>query len=173
MYKSHFKIGWRNLTRNFSYTTINMAGLAVGITCCIILFLIVDHGRSYDKYHIKGDRIYRVVSMLKGNNDYTYSQGIPSVLPTAFKEDFAQVEEVVLTSYRGDNLITVIEKGKITKYQEKQGVVFTEPSFFKIFDRKILRGSAEKGLDDVSEALISQKWALKYFGKEDVLGQMI
>lgn len=173
MYKSYFKIGWRNLTRNISYTAINMIGLAMGITCCIILFLIVDHGRSYDKYHTKGDRIYRVVSVAKGNDGYKYTQGIPHALPTAFKEDFTQIDEVVFTSYRRDNLITVINESKVTKYKEKQGVAFTEPSFFNIFDRKILRGSAEKGLDDASEALISQKWALKYFGNEDVLGEMI
>ncbi len=173
MYKSYFTIGWRNLIRNISYTAINITGLSTGITCCIILFLIVDHGRSYDKYHSKGDRIYRVVSMSKGNNGYSYNQGIPNALPAAFKEDFSQVDEVVFISYRRDNLITVIDKNKVTKYKEKQGVAFAEPSFFRIFDRKILRGTADKGLDDANEALISQKWALKYFGKEDVLGEMI
>lgn len=173
MYKSYFKIGWRNLFRNKAYTVINIAGLAMGITCCIILFLIVDHGRSYDKYHSKGDRIYRVVSMSKGNEGFKFTQGIPIALPFAFRDDFAQVDQVAFTSYRRGNTITVVEKDKLTKYEEKEGVAFTEPSFFKIFDRKILMGSADKGLDDISEALISRKWALKYFGREDVLGEII
>lgn len=173
MYKSYFKIGWRNLLRNKGYTAINIAGLTLGITCCIILFLIVDMGRSFDKYHTKGERIYRVVSKSKGNDGFKFTQGIPRALPEAFREDFSQIDEVAFISYHRENLITVFDEGAVKKYEEKEGVAFTEPSFFRIFDRKIIMGSVEKGLDDISEAFISQRWAIKYFGKEDALGELI
>jgi len=61
----------------------------------------------------------------------------------------------------------------LKKYNEDNGVVFTQPSFFKIFDRKILSGDAAKGLDDPNEAIISKKSAIRYFGKEDVIGEVI
>lgn len=173
MYKSYFKIGWRNLIKNKGFTAINIAGLTLGITCCIILFLIVDHGRSFDTYHSKSDRIYRVVTKSKSNEGFSFTQGIPSALPTSFKEDFPSVDEVVFTSFRRGNLITVFNKGTIKKYEEEKGVVFTEPSFFKIFDRKLLTGNVEKALNAPNEALISETWAIKYFGDEKVVGETI
>jgi putative ABC transport system permease protein len=173
MYKSYFKIGWRNLIKNKGFTAINTAGLTLGITCAIILFLIVDHGRSFDKYHSKRDRIYRVVSKSKSNEGFSFTQGIPSALPTAFKDDFPSVNEVVFTSFRRGNLITVFNKENVKKYEEEKGVVFTEPSFFKIFDRKLLIGNVDKALAAPNEALISQNWATKYFGDENAVGEMI
>lgn len=173
MFKNHFKIGWRNLLRNKAYTAINIGGLSLGITCCIVLFMIVDLGRSFDMYHEKEDRIYRVVTKSKANDGHSFTQGIPRPLPGAFKEDFSSVEEVAFTSYQRGSLITVFNNDEVKKYEEKEGVAFSEPSFFRIFDRKILMGSAEKGLDESNEAIISQKLALKYFSKTDAIGETI
>ncbi|GHM99645.1 ABC transporter permease [Cytophagales bacterium WSM2-2] len=173
MYKSHFKTSWRNLIRNKGYAAINIVGLTLGITCSIVLFLIVKKGNSYDKYHAKGDRIYRAVTKSKGNEGFKYTQGIPVELPDALKEDISGIEEVAFTSYRRGSLISVYSNGQVKKYEEPKGLAFTEPSFFKLFDRKILIGSAAKCLDDPHEAIISQKWALKYFGKSDPVGELV
>ncbi len=98
---------------------------------------------------------------------------MPTVLPEAFKNDFAEVEEVAFTSYRRGNLIAIAQpNGEFKKYEEPKGVAFTQASFFRIFDRPILRGS-EKRLDEPNEAMISKKWALKYFNKEDAIGEII
>lgn len=108
MIKNYLKEALRTLTRKKANTLINIAGLTLGITGSLVLFLFIKDGSSYDNYHSKRDRIYRLVSKAKGNT----------------------------------------------------GDTFTQPSFFKIFDWPILIGSAEKGLDQPNEAIISKKWTL-------------
>lgn len=173
MIRNYLITSLRNLAREKTNTIINIAGLTLGITGSLVLFLMVQHGTSYDKYHAKKDRIYRVVTKSKGNEGDNFTQGIPVALPEAFKNDFAEAEEVAFTSYQRNSLITITHNGQVKKYEEPKGLVFAEPSFFKIFDRKILMGSAEKGLDEPNEAIISKKWALKYFDREDVINELV
>jgi putative ABC transport system permease protein len=174
MIRNYLKTAFRSLWREKGSTSINIAGLTLGITSSLVLFLLVRHYASFDNFHSQRDRIYRVVNQSKGNNGNNYTSGVPAVLPEAFKDDFPEAEEVVFTSYRSGSLITIPQQsGAPKKYEEKSGVVFTQPSFFKIFDRKILIGSADKALDDPNEAIISKKLALKYFGKEDAIGEVV
>jgi putative ABC transport system permease protein len=173
MLKNYFKIGWRNLIRNRSNTAINVVGLSLGITCSIILFLIVKHGVSFDRFHSKGERIYRVVSKTRNNSGYHFTQGIPLPLPQAIKNDFQEIEQVAFTSYRRVSMITVHHKDGAKKYEEPKGVAFADQAFFKVFDRKLLNGPVETSLDDPNEAIISKKWALNYFSKLDVIGEVV
>lgn len=174
MLRNYFITAIRNLFREKSLSVINIAGLTLGITASIVLFLIIDFHSSFDKFHSKRDRIYRVVNSSQSTNGTDYQPGCPSVLPDAFRLDFPQAEEVVFTAYRTDALILVPRAdGSHDKFQEESGVVYTEPSFFRIFDRTVLRGEGYSGLDAPNEAVISRSIALKYFGSEDVLGKLI
>lgn len=164
----------RGLFREKTNSLINLAGLALGITGSLVLFLVIRHSISYDTYHANVDRIYRVVSKAKGNTGDTFTAGIQVALPEAFRADFPEAEAVVFTAYRAGSIITVPQRqGEAKRYEEDKGVVFTEPSFFQVFDRKILSGDARHGLDDPNEAIISQRLALKYFGREDVVGEVV
>jgi putative ABC transport system permease protein len=174
MIRNYLKTAFRSLWREKGSTSINIAGLTLGITSSLILFLLVRHYASFDNFHSKRDRIYRVVNQSKGNNGNNFTSGVPAVLPEAFKNDFPEAEEVVFTSYRAGSLITIPQQnGAPKKYDETAGVVFTQPSFFRIFDRKVLIGSAEQSLDEPNEAVISKKLALKYFNREDAIGEVI
>jgi putative ABC transport system permease protein len=174
MFKNYIKTALRNLSREKISTFINIAGLTLGITCSLILFLMVTYLSSFDSFHSKRDRIYRVVQQSDGNQGVDYQAGVPAVLPDAFRVDFPEVEQVVFTSYRSDALITIPQRsGEPKKYPEGSGVVFTEPSFFRIFDRTVIQGSAAKGLDEPNEAIISTGWAKKYFGREDAIGEVL
>jgi predicted permease len=174
MLKNYFNAAFRSLLREKLNTIINILGLTLGITGALILFLIVDHSHSYDTYHTNADRIFRVVSKDKDVMGESYTQGIPVGLPDAIRNDFPALEAVAFTSYRRGSMISVVQAdGSLKKYQEPHGVGFTEPSFFRIFDRPVLLGSAEKGLDEPNEAMISRLWAVKYFGKEDAVGEVI
>lgn len=168
MLKNYLKTTLRTLLREKTSTSVNIAGLTFGVTCCLILFLILRDGASYDKHHSNYERIYRVVSQSQENGREAYTQGIAPALPDAFKEDFPEAEAVAFTSYRRSSLVGVQQPdGTYKKYEEPKGLVITEPSFFRIFDRKLLIGDSQKGLDDPNEAIISQKWAIRYFGKEE------
>ncbi|WP_276374836.1 ABC transporter permease [Chryseolinea sp. H1M3-3] len=174
MFKNFLKTILRSLLREKGNTLINIAGLTLGITGSLVLFLIIKEGNSFDKYHSKKDRIYRIISKSNGNDGTNFTQAIPPPLPEAFKDEFNETEEVVFMSYRRGSLITIPQHdGDVKKYEEPKGVVFTEPTFFKIFDRKIIAGTAEKGLDDPNEAIISKAFARKYFQTENVLGKTV
>jgi putative ABC transport system permease protein len=174
MFKNYFVTAFRNLTRERTSTFLNIAGLTLGITCSLILFLIIDFHNSFDTVHSRRDRIYRVVHIGKGNQEVEYHSGVPAIMRDQFVLDFPEVEEVAFTSYRADALILVPQRdGSSKKYRESRGVVFTEPTFFKIFDRDILHGSGQQALDEPNEAVISRQLAIKYFGREDVTGEVI
>ncbi len=174
MLHNYFTTAIRNLWRSKGSTIINVSGLTLGVTTSLILFLLVRYHSSFDAYHSKRDRIYRAVSSSDGNQGRNYSAGIQPAFPDAFRIDFPEAEEVIFTSYRGDGaLVTVPQKqGEPKKFDEKKGIVYTQSNYFKIFDRKILMGNADKGLDAPNEAILSKKSALKYFGKEDALGEV-
>jgi putative ABC transport system permease protein len=174
MFRNYLKTAFRNLLREKSSTIINISGLTLGITCSLVLFLMVKHLSSFDAYHTNRDRIYHVATESDGNNEKFYTAGVPAVFPDAFKNDFPEAEEVTFASYRSDALITLPQpSGEPKKYNEEAGVVFAQSNFFKIFDRKILIGDREKGLNDPNQAIISQSLARKYFGKEDAIGEIV
>lgn len=174
MFRNYLKTAWRNIVRQKASTIINISGLTLGISCSIILFLLVAHISSYDNFQSKRDRIYRVVNQSEGKSGTNYQTGVPTVLPEAFKNEFHEAEEVVFTSYRDGALILVPQAtGEAKKFQEEGGVVFTEPSYFKIFDRTVISGDPLKGIDEPNEAMISVSLAKKYFGKEDAIGEVL
>ena len=174
MLRNYFTVAFRNLFRQGSSTFLNIAGLTLGITASIVLFLLIQRFTSYDKFQSKYDRIYRVVTQSDGNNGKNYSAGIPSVLPPAFRIDFPEAEEVTFTQYNAGALILIPQpNGEVKKISEEAGVTFAEPNLFKIFDRKILVGDFEKSLDEPNEAVISKSLALKYFQREDVVGEVL
>jgi ABC-type antimicrobial peptide transport system permease subunit len=174
MLKNYFTIAFRNLLRQKSSAILNISGLTLGIAASIVLFMLLQHLNSFDKFQSKYDRIYRVVTSSDGNDGKNYTSGIPSTLPPAFRLDFPEAEEVVFTQYNSEALILVPQKnGESKKFSEEAGVVFTESNFFKIFDRDILLGDVSKSLDEPNEAIISKGLAKKYFDREDVAGEVI
>ncbi|HEY9044815.1 MAG TPA: ABC transporter permease [Ohtaekwangia sp.] len=173
MIRNYFKTTLRALMREKVNTIMNVTGLTLGIASSLVLFLVIKHSSSFDRYHTKSDRIYRIVTKSKGNNGDRFTSGTPDVLTETFKQDFPEAEEVVFTSFRSGAMITIEKDGVVKKYESDNNMVFTQPSFFKIFDRKILTGSSEKALDEPNEAIISRKGALRYFGKEDVIGEIV
>lgn len=175
MLKNYFTTAVRNLWRSKGSTIINISGLTLGIATSLILFLLIRNQTSYDTFHSKFDRIYRVVMEADGNNGKNYSSGVPAVLWEAFKGDFPEAEEVVFTSFRGSgSLVTIPQKqGAPTKFADDNNLVFTQPSFFKTFDRKIVSGDINHPLAGPNEAVVSKKSAIKYFGKEDAVGEVL
>jgi putative ABC transport system permease protein len=174
MLKNYLKTAFRNLTRQRSSAVFNIGGLTLAISSSIILFLLISHTLSYDTFHSKFNRIYRVVTQSEGNEEMFYTSGVPNPLPVAFKNDFSEVEQVVFTLYYDDGLVSIPQPdGNPKKYQEESGIVYTEASFFEIFDRAVLSGDTKKGLDEPNEAIVSQSLAMKYFGKQDVVGEVL
>lgn len=175
MLKNYFTTAIRNLLRQKTSTLINISGLTLGIATSLVLFLLVQKQTSYDRFHSKFDRIYRIVMEADGNNGKNYSSGVPPVLWEAFKNDFPEAEEVVFTSYYGAGALVTIAQanGEVKKFDNDNNLVFTQPSFFKTFDRKVIAGNPQHLLDGPNEAVISQAASRKFFGKEDALSEVL
>ncbi|MFM8914505.1 MAG: ABC transporter permease [Flammeovirgaceae bacterium] len=175
MLKNYLTTAIRNLWRQKASTIINIAGLTLGLATSLILFLLVRNQTSYDRFQTKFDRIYRVVMEADGNSGKNYSSGVPPVLWEAFKNDFPEAEEVVFTSYHGAGSLVTVQtpQGEVKKFDTDNNLVFTQPSFFKTFDRKILVGKVKDLLQEPNEAVISKSTAIKIFQKEDAVGEVI
>src|SRR5688572_11834094 len=96
MFRNYLLIALRSIRKNRAHAIINVLGLALGITCSIVIFLIVRFELSYDNYHSKGNRIYRIVTEYTKSEKTGYSSGMTYPLPEALRQDFAELEQVAL-----------------------------------------------------------------------------
>lgn len=153
--------------RNRNYTVINMAGLAVGIAVCMTIFIIIQFQTSFDNFHVKKDRIYRVLTEHHHEETATVSYGkdVPFPIPAGLKTAFPQLEQVApIFASHNDQLLITDDNGTTTRtFKEDHGVFFTEPSFFSLFDFPLLAGSYES-LKDPNNVLVTKEIAEKYFG---------
>jgi putative ABC transport system permease protein len=175
MFKNYFKTAFRNLTRNSSYTLINIAGLAVGLAVCMIIFIIIQFQTSFDNFHSKKDRIYRVLTEFHHADAAKTGKDVPFPMPLALKTTFGQFEQVAPFWASHNDILMIPENtgAPIKTFKENKGVFFTEPSFFKIFDYPLLAGSYES-LKDPNNVLLTKEIAEKYFGDwESAIGKTI
>jgi putative ABC transport system permease protein len=167
MLKNYFKIAWRNLVRNKSYAAINVTGLAVGIAVCMVIFIIIQYHTSFDSFHAKKDRTYRVLTEYhhEESGAISYSKDLPFPIPLGLKAAFPQVEQIApIFASQNDQLFILNSNGDTKKiFKEQRGVFYTAPAFFKIFDFPLLAGSYES-LKDPNNVLLTKEIAEKYFG---------
>jgi ABC-type antimicrobial peptide transport system permease subunit len=158
-----------------NYTIINIAGLAVGIAVCMMIFIIIQFQTSFDNFHSKKDRIYRVLTEYHHAEAAKTGKDVPFPMPEGLKTTFAQIEQVapVWASHNDKLLIPDNNGTEIKSFKEDKGVFFTEPSFFKMFDYPLLAGSYES-LKDPNNVLLTKEIAEKYFGDwKTALGKTI
>ncbi len=167
MIKNYFKIAWRNLSRNKGFTIVNITGLAAGIAVCMMIFIIIQFQTSFDNFHSKKDRIYRVLTEYHHADAATiaYGKDVPFPMPAGLKTAFPQIEQVApIWASHNDQLLIPNDNGTSVKtFKEDKGVFFTAPSFFNMFDFPLLTGSYTS-LNDPGNVLLTKEIAEKYFG---------
>jgi len=174
MIKNYFKIGWRNLTRNKTYTIVNVAGLSLGIACSILIFTIVFYNLSFEKFNKNKDRIYRVVTEIHVDNAFS-SPGSPSPLAKAISNDYTFTEKVarVIVYWKAQITIPSSSQSDNKKFIEDNGFAITTSDFFSIFNFPLTEGNIKTALAEPNTAIITQNLAKKYFGNEDAMGKII
>ena len=173
MLKNYLKVTLRNLSKNLSHTAINVLGLTLGISGAILIFLIVNHAMSFDTYHAKGDRIYRVVTQSKESTGTSETTGVPVPLTEAVINFFPEIELGSFVSYGNNGLVSIDRDGKSEFFPESNGIVFLDSNFYKIFDRKWLTGNASRAFTEPNTVVLSEKFALKYFNSIEVIGKTL
>ncbi|RDC65457.1 ABC transporter permease [Adhaeribacter pallidiroseus] len=176
MWLNYFKIAFRNLLRHKAFSLLNIAGLSVGVAVALLIFLIVRFELSFDTFHQKRDRTYRVVNEFTHEAGKDYQVGVPFPFVPALKTDYPQLEKVTTVFEGYNSQITILdEQGAIAeKFKEELGVMFAEPEFFQIFDYPWLAGDPRKFLGEPNTVALTRSIAEKYFGSwQKALGKFI
>ena len=170
MIKNYLKVSIRNLLKHKGYAFINILGLAVGIAASVLIFLYITNEMSYDRFHEKTDRTYRIKADWSNKGDSRIHQlGTPFILAQTIREKYPQVEAITqISGPLGD----VIIKYRDTAFKETEAFC-AESSFFDVFSFPLLKGNPETSLKDPNMMVMTQSLAKKYFGDEDPLGKTI
>jgi putative ABC transport system permease protein len=170
MIKNYLKVSVRNLLKHKGYALINILGLAVGIAASVLIFLYISHEMSYDKFHEKADRAYRITADWSNQGDSRIHQlGTPYILAQTIRENYPEVESITqISGPLGD----VIIRYRDTAFKETEAFC-AEPSFFDVFSFPLLKGNPETSLKDPNMIVMTQSLAQKYFGDEDPVGKTI
>lgn len=169
MIRHYLTVALRTFSRSKAYSLINLLGLTLGITCSILIFLFVYDELTFDHNHSKIENIYRLNGGWRSANDNT-SQMYATVgfnEGEILKRDFSEIDKVVRFRRFWD---ARIQKGGSEDFFLEY-VYATEPGVFEVFDLPFIHGDASTSLNDHNSIVITEKTALKYFGKTDVLGQ--
>jgi putative ABC transport system permease protein len=165
MFKNYFKTAVRSLGRSKGFSFINLSGLAIGMACCILIFLWVQDELSFDRFHQNADSLYRVQLNPIGTDSYWYHG--PGPLGPALKRDYPEIAE------------TCRVFGHARAPLKYQGKLFTskvngvDPSFFNMFTFPLIRSGAETPLSDRQSMVLSESTANRLFGDEDPLGKTV
>src|SRR5687768_6395348 len=156
MIKNYFKTGFRNLMKYKAFSLINIFGLAVAMSVCMLMILMLSDQFGYDQFHVNKDRIYRLATTPLDQNRLRAT--IPFPVANKLTSDFPAVEETVFLrrGFGGDAIHNL-------RFSEVKGY-FTTPSFFKVFSYDLKAGDAATALEKPGSLVITHKIAEKLFG---------
>ncbi|WP_277484857.1 ABC transporter permease [Catalinimonas alkaloidigena] len=168
MLKNYLKTSIRNLRKRPFYTTINVLGLAIGMACTLLITVYILDELSYDRFHEKVNRIYRLASHLEiGESGFT-GAAVSAATADVFKEEIPEVEMVVRLNQR-DNM--TFKKDEITIEEDK--VLTADSNFFQVFSFPLVKGDPASALSEPNAVVMTAAAARKYFKDEDPIGQSI
>jgi putative ABC transport system permease protein len=166
MIKNYFKVAARYLLRNKGYTIINILGLAIGISACVLIMLFVRSEWSYDRFHTKADRIYRAWLQEKYEGQTFTNTITPIPLGPALKANIPDVE-----SYCRVYSFNTLVQHENNRFNEPVNMV--DSNFFQVFDFALAEGDRQHAFPNSTSLVISKEVAKKYFGKTSAIGKTL
>jgi len=167
MFKNGLLTAWRNIRKHKTYSAVKVVGLAIGMASCLLIAFWVQDELSYDKFHEKGDRVFRIVSDWTKNN-WDGIPGTPSPLAEAVRNQLPEVEHAARISWQDRRVFRY--KNKV--FFESRGII-VDPSFFEIFTFPLARGNWATAFNGPEDVVVTETMAAKYFGDEDPVGKTI
>lgn len=166
MFKNYFKIALRNIVKQKGYSFINITGLAIGMACCILIFLYVSFEYSYDNYHPDSHRIYHIKMKVHAKDTVDWYSA-PAVIP-ALKKDFPEVEFAARVHS---------ERNCLVKHNEKlfyeESYMYADQEIFEIFSIPFIQGDRSKALTRPKTVVITRRVAGKFFGAKIAYGNLL
>ena len=166
MLKNYLKSAFRNMKKQKVFSVINILGLSIGLTCCILIYLHISNELSYDRFHEHGERIYRIL-MVRFEPDGSINRKsilTPAAMGADLKNSFPEIE----------HSIRLTPRSIVLKYDDKierERMVFVDKDFFEVFSFKLLKGDPQSVLANNNGIVLTESIALKYFGTENPLNK--
>jgi len=164
MIRNYLKLALRNLSRQKAFSFINITGLAIGLASSLIIFLWVQDERSFDQFHSKADRTYRLTASA---TDLAVAIS-PAPMPPALQEAFPAITH----NTRLLPLYSIMLQVGDIKFEEKNGY-YAEPSLFEVFDVSLLKGDVKTALKEPNSVVLSEELAMRYFNTTDAVGKVL
>ena len=168
MLLQNLKLAFRVLIRHRGYTLINLAGITVGVTVCLLIGLYVQHELSYDRYHEKHKSIYRLANKVDGAS---YENGIAKVngpWGPGLAKNLPEVESMCRFVFLGETLVKSGDK----EFYEPDGF-YADSTVLDMFSWKLIEGDAKTVMDAPNKVIITESFAKKYFGAENPIGKAL
>ena len=167
MIKNYFKVAWRHLSKNKLYSLINLSGLAIGITGCLLIGLYLWHEWSYDRFHDKADRIVRVTW------EYKFGDAVSEIALTGTRVG----PEFTRTFPETESFVRLLKYPRVVKFEEKlfeeKNFMYADSTFFEIFTFPLVQGNPSTALDSPENIVLTESMAKKYFGETNPIGKTL
>ncbi len=167
MFRNYLKIALRNLKKNSLYSAINIFGLTIGLSCCLLIGLYINNELEYDTFNEKADRIVRTTMEFNMSDVTRYVATTGTKVGPEFKRTFPEIEEYARTYISS----STVKNGN--KVFNESRILFADPAFFKIFTFNLVIGNAENVLDAPNKILLTKSMAKKYFGDENPINKTL
>jgi putative ABC transport system permease protein len=176
MFKNYIKIAWRNVMKSKLFSFINIFGLAVGLTCCMLITLFILNETSYDAYQKNSDTIYQVGTEFEGLGNFKKLPNTPAALGEMMKDAFPEIVQTVRLAvlYSEDKtLLQYNEKdGTAKSFYETKGLL-ADSTFFRMFTYNFIEGNPITALDAPNTIVLEDDIAKKLFGNQPALNKVI
>ena len=163
---NYLKSALRNMLRSKIVTIINISGLSIGLAVCMMIVLFIRDEVSFDRFHTKKDRIFRVTARMTSENETRLIGITNQIVGPAFAEDIPEIQTYVRMQ---SNPFIVRHDNEVNN----QEATFVDNNFFTVFSFPLISGDPEKVLSDLHSLVLSEKTAIKYFGSTDILGKTL
>ena len=177
MIQNYLKMAWRNLMKNKTFSFINIFGLAIGFTCCMLISLYLVNELSYDKYHKHADRLYQLgTTFVRPDKEDDRTANTPAPMAAAMQQEYPEIEKTtrLLKTFADDKTLLQYTpvKGDTRSFYETQGYL-ADSTFFQLFTYQFREGNPATALMQPNTVVLSQEIADKLFGKESALNKVI
>ena len=165
MYKSYFKIGWRNAVKSKLRAGIHVSGLAIGIAVCFIIYNVISFSYSFDNFHPRKDDIFQVTTTTTFLDQSYPNSGVPFPLADAIREELPGVEDVAQFYTLYETFVQLPGTGK--DFGRTDNIIFADPGFFRLFEREWLAGNPTLALEEPNSVVLTEASSQKYFPGQD------
>src|SRR5215217_593019 len=176
MLKNYFKIAWRNIQNNKLFSFLNIFGLSIGFTCCLLITLYIVHETSYDHHHKNADRLYELATTFVKDGKDDPKPNTPAPMAAAMKQEFPEIEETtrILQLFAEDKTLLQYkpDNGEAKSFYETKGFA-ADSTFFRLFSYRFIEGNHNTCLDAPGTVVINDEIAKKLFGNEPALNKII